>query len=350
VVLSLLLGPDPALRDLAMDVVGVWRARGRVPAAVESLCALEVARRADEERECGGRGGSGLPLGASASASASVSAATTVTALYALPLVRFVNALGDINRKGAHASSMKRVADARGVDPVLVTARHQICHNEVPSLAVLRRAADRALAWLRPNYWEAQVGHLMRSSLLAAQAGQSRVQRQGQGQGRKRGRDDGVELRVDGGEEAAQKCFREAVVVVRALHGCSRDRAEESAGWLAERQETVFELARRRGQMAGGDRDPLVNLLLDVTVDGEAVERAVREGGSRRADSHAREGGIGWDVPVTTWVQRSRAVCERADWIPPSPTPNGAGALGMSSRPGGIRFAAVKVFLGRVAQ
>ena len=43
---------------------------------------------------------------------------------------------------------------------VLVDVRHEAAHNELPSLPVLRLAADHALAWLRHFYWERQADSL----------------------------------------------------------------------------------------------------------------------------------------------------------------------------------------------
>jgi hypothetical protein len=41
-----------------------------------------------------------------------------------------------------------------------VDLRHESTHNELPSAASLRLAADQALAWLQLNYWQRQAGHL----------------------------------------------------------------------------------------------------------------------------------------------------------------------------------------------
>ena len=50
---------------------------------------------------------------------------------------------------------------------ILVDARHEAAHNELPSLSLLRLAAEQALAWLTEYYWEQQSQSL--------QAAQSRV-------------------------------------------------------------------------------------------------------------------------------------------------------------------------------
>lgn len=47
-----------------------------------------------------------------------------------------------------------------GLPRVLVDVRHDATHNELPSLAMLRLAADHALAWLNASYWQRQQHHL----------------------------------------------------------------------------------------------------------------------------------------------------------------------------------------------
>lgn len=50
-----------------------------------------------------------------------------------------------------------------GLPRVLVDLRHEATHNELPSLPLLRAAADAALAWLHATYWEPQQ-HTLRSA------------------------------------------------------------------------------------------------------------------------------------------------------------------------------------------
>ncbi len=50
------------------------------------------------------------------------------------------------------------VSGPPGLPRALVDVRHEATHNELPSLPLLRAAADSALAWLRDNYWWAEGG------------------------------------------------------------------------------------------------------------------------------------------------------------------------------------------------
>ena len=41
-----------------------------------------------------------------------------------------------------------------GLSATFVDLRHEATHGEMPSLTVLRDAAQKALAWLRKDYWD----------------------------------------------------------------------------------------------------------------------------------------------------------------------------------------------------
>lgn len=49
---------------------------------------------------------------------------------------------------------------AEGLPRILVDVRHEASHNELPSLALLRLAADAALTWLSQSYWQQQADHV----------------------------------------------------------------------------------------------------------------------------------------------------------------------------------------------
>ena len=46
-----------------------------------------------------------------------------------------------------------------GLPRLLVDIRHEATHNELPSLGVLRLAAQSALNWLQDSYWGQQALH-----------------------------------------------------------------------------------------------------------------------------------------------------------------------------------------------
>ena len=55
-----------------------------------------------------------------------------------------------------------------GLPRMLVAVRHEAAHNELPSLSHLRLGVDRALAWLKENYWERQAQYLQTNQALVS--------------------------------------------------------------------------------------------------------------------------------------------------------------------------------------
>jgi hypothetical protein len=80
---------------------------------------------------------------------------------YSLAIVRFVNGVADSAQKGRVAVSVAGLARQAEVPRLLVDIRHESTHNELPSLQVLRVAAEKALDWLLSKYWRAQHMYLM---------------------------------------------------------------------------------------------------------------------------------------------------------------------------------------------
>lgn len=66
---------------------------------------------------------------------------------------RFVNGLLDPAQQSSLAISMHTLARNINLPVSFVEIRHAATHENLPSLAVLRMAASRALSWLWSNYW-----------------------------------------------------------------------------------------------------------------------------------------------------------------------------------------------------
>lgn len=72
--------------------------------------------------------------------------------VYSSTIVRFMNHMLDEDHK--KTKSMATAAKTAGIPDWLVRLRHDIAHDHsLPSLGVLRDAADFALEWLKKNYW-----------------------------------------------------------------------------------------------------------------------------------------------------------------------------------------------------
>lgn len=136
-----LYSSDESQLAQALHTVDVWRIRGRVPMAVDATATLRRISRLDE--------GGTLD-------------AQTMRLQYSLAIVRFVNGVTDAAQKGRVAASVAGLALQAGVPRLLVDIRHESTHNELPTIGVLRLAAEQALEWLQQWYWEAQRAGVVR--------------------------------------------------------------------------------------------------------------------------------------------------------------------------------------------
>jgi len=130
---------DHSARLQGVERVAMWRNRGHVPLAVEttsSLVELELmdATPANVEQ----------PVAPSDQA---------VRLMYAMVIIRLVNGVVDPLQQKARAQSVQRLAVDVQLPSSLVEVRHEATHNRLPSLAVLRIAAQQAMLWLHEHYW-----------------------------------------------------------------------------------------------------------------------------------------------------------------------------------------------------
>ncbi|KAJ2157261.1 rRNA-processing protein las1 [Coemansia sp. RSA 552] len=128
-------------------IVKAWRARGRVPAAIDATANLVEVAVADRERRPG-------------------MAVNQLRHMYSMALVRFVNSIVDLEQRGNFAQSMVVLASRIGMPAWFVELRHACTHEQIPSLAVLRSAGDQAHQWLGDYYWKRQSRTLPEDTLL----------------------------------------------------------------------------------------------------------------------------------------------------------------------------------------
>jgi len=132
-----------------LGLVAGWRARGRVPLAVDATAELAGAVAAARGLLPGGSPGPArhcLRLG------------------LAMAVVRLVNGVVAPAQKGKFARPVSGVARELGLPPVLVDIRHDATHQELPALPLLLAAAEAALGWLGVHYWERQEAALQRQA------------------------------------------------------------------------------------------------------------------------------------------------------------------------------------------
>ncbi|KAJ1670434.1 rRNA-processing protein las1 [Coemansia sp. RSA 25] len=146
-----LYSSDISERKRGVAVVKAWRARGRVPVAIEATVSLAEMCVADHEQRHG----------------------VTICQLqhmYAMALIRFVNSIVDQEQKGVYAQSVAMLAGRIGMPAWFVELRHAGTHEQLPSLATLRSACAQALLWLRDYYWSKQVRRLPADTMIQVRA------------------------------------------------------------------------------------------------------------------------------------------------------------------------------------
>ncbi|KAI9794907.1 MAG: rRNA-processing protein las1 [Piccolia ochrophora] len=129
--------PLPAERRAALDHIRAWRARGRLPPAIEATALLVDAILHDEA-------GAGREV-----------SVWTVEKNYCTALTRFVTTHADPPSRFLPSSQRTMFATARniGLPAAFVDLRHEITHGSVPPLGVLRASAREAVAWLERGWW-----------------------------------------------------------------------------------------------------------------------------------------------------------------------------------------------------
>lgn len=129
----------------ALETVAMWRIRGRLPLSVDSTAHLIELRLRDNTASQGyyhRHSESELKL------------------LYSAVTVRAVNGLVDPSQQGIYATSVLTLAEKMGLPGWIVELRHDATHNQMPSLSVLRTAANTLVNWFYDFYWMPQMSLL----------------------------------------------------------------------------------------------------------------------------------------------------------------------------------------------
>eukprot|EP00124_Ichthyophonus_hoferi_P001625 Ihof_evm2s90 gene=Ihof_evmTU2s90 len=132
---------EKEMRKKGIQRVSAWKARGKVPVAVDSTATLVDVMIQD----C-------MLTGNESQSNDSYDNILRLT--YTMALIRFVNGIVDSLQKGTYARSVQSLANQLNLPSWLVDLRHDGTHSSLPSLSVCRIACGEALWWLRDNYWE----------------------------------------------------------------------------------------------------------------------------------------------------------------------------------------------------
>ncbi|KAL9002563.1 MAG: hypothetical protein Q9188_004509 [Gyalolechia gomerana] len=124
----------PQTKRKACSQIQAWKLRGGLPHAIESTWYITEAILTDSIQDSG-------------------ISALAKRACYCTGLCRFVTGLVDSEQDSKHKVSMYEKAKELALPASFVELRHESIHGELPSLVVLRQAAERALNWLWNDYW-----------------------------------------------------------------------------------------------------------------------------------------------------------------------------------------------------
>ena len=125
---------DCTKRKSALDRIQSWKSKSKIPLAVQAtfdFVEIQLQDLFKKESE------------------------NTIRLLYSMAMIRFVNGILD-QAQGMSAKSMTGVAENIGLPVWFVEIRHSATHDQLPSLELLRSAADQALDWIYRNYWTIQ--------------------------------------------------------------------------------------------------------------------------------------------------------------------------------------------------
>jgi hypothetical protein len=92
----------------------------------------------------------------SGSGSSSRASESQLRLQYSAIVVRTINGFVDQSQQGYYADSVLAIAKRIGLPEWVVDLRHDSTHNQLPSLSVLRAASEELLRWLYNYYWKPQ--------------------------------------------------------------------------------------------------------------------------------------------------------------------------------------------------
>ncbi len=137
-----LFSTEPRQISVALEIVSLWRVRGRLPLSIDSTAQLVELRLRDSPSE---------------NSSRVYHSENELKLLYSAVVVRSVNGLVDPSQQGVYATSVLTLAERMGLPGWIVELRHDATHNQMPSLSVLRTAASTLINWYFDFYWQPQM-------------------------------------------------------------------------------------------------------------------------------------------------------------------------------------------------
>lgn len=119
---------------MALDRIQAWRSRAKVPLAVQATFDFVQIQLQDYDK---------------------VVSDDALRLLYSMAMIRFVNGVLD-QAQGLTGKSMTGLAETMGLPAWFVEIRHSATHDQLPTVELLRTAANQALDWIYRHYWSCQ--------------------------------------------------------------------------------------------------------------------------------------------------------------------------------------------------
>jgi ribosomal biogenesis protein LAS1 len=271
--------------------------RARIPHAIEATAQLTSALLLDTP------GASALPLRLG----------------YSTAICRFVNGLLDPAQQSQFALPMHLLAKNLNLPASFVELRHAATHEALPSLAVLRTVAVRALDWLWSDYWaaigaesdETRVGaeeELLVERARAALKTWRRVRRENP-------------LRVIKAGDASEEGKTVAAVIKECTEMCKNEEGAEALIEALLEEKALIPAGKKKGKMMKGAKLLWTPLLVEVEARvqgfvgrlveamGEVLKAAedlpaalLREAKKGREDSEEAPGDVEFLAAIFAWV------------------------------------------------
>jgi hypothetical protein len=143
-----LFATELAAQRHALQTVSVWRQRRDVPQSVTSTADF-VEIKLQDPWFC-----------TDPDTRHTDTSLSSLRLLYSIAIVRTVNGLVDPSQQSFFAQSVLVLAEKMGLPGWVVELRHDGSHKQLPSLSVLRAAAQYLLDWLDKHYWRPQEENL----------------------------------------------------------------------------------------------------------------------------------------------------------------------------------------------
>ena len=135
----------------AVEIITMWRSRGKVPHAVESCGQLTEVQINDFNGQVTNNN-----IDSSPDIAMIYRSENELRLQYSLAIIRTVNGLVDQSQNGFYADSVLNLSEQLGIPGWIVEIRHEATHNQLPSLVILRSACQYLLDWIESNYWKPQ--------------------------------------------------------------------------------------------------------------------------------------------------------------------------------------------------